>query len=203
MWKILRELRFVRLISKKAIPCQHSYTVSKPLLSFTNSTTGFFAPFGPDQHWMQPILTPRNWGTSKQLWSNMDPTRLFKLVALPDESLPHSEELFINVHESLLAKTSSVQNLNRLPQERSPWSMSPQTWVKRDFSFFSVIVYPHHIKYQTNSAVSAHNAWKPNTNWVYFRSSSLDSTSNQCCCCSPHGIKEKSKRDSVFTLIRR
>lgn len=146
---------------------------------------------------MQLTLTPMIWGTSKQFWINMGPTRLFKLAALPDESLPPPEQLFIDVHESLPAETTLMQNLKRLPQERTPWSMSPQTWVTRDFSSFFT-VYPHHMKYQIirltlMCAVLAHSARKPSTNWVFLRSGSLHCICNQCYCCSLHGIKKQTR----------
>lgn len=40
-----------------------------------------------------------------------------------------------------------MQNLNSLPHQKTPLSMSPQIWVKQ-ISPFLAIVAPHHIKYQ-------------------------------------------------------
>lgn len=82
------------LISRKAMPCQHSYTVPKALISFTNNTTAFFADLLNKESRRNAADTPMIRGSSKQFWKHMDPTKLFKLAALPDESLPHSEQLF-------------------------------------------------------------------------------------------------------------
>lgn len=146
MWRTLRQLRLIRLIRRKAILWSTQLHCCKSFALLRQQHHCFFCTMEPDL-----ITTECSWhsllwfGALAKFW-NMHPTRLFKLAALPDESLPHSEQLFTNVHESLLAETPSVQNLNKLPQERTPWSMCLQTWVKTDFSFFDhSIPSPHQV----------------------------------------------------------